>query len=733
MADAPSPSTFAGRTEEIDRLTIALREASVRVMALVGPHGIGKTAIAHQLFQNAEQVLPGRFSRCLWQSCWQETWSSLMSMAALKLLGRTALTLPMEAIERAIIEAASQESLLIVLDNAESTHREDLRRFLSVWTGSQHTSVVLMTTAEPSLAMPSQHTSLTHEMSGLPPEQCLELFGDALRAHFGDKHLTQVATRLKGVPLDLLYIRWMSPASKEALENTVSHIVSGAFDASVSIENVLSTLTRSPTHFMALGVINRLEFDERLLGFFWDMFCSGSVEAYADHQASLIESRLLIPVSDQGGSVFRVSEQAHKHLRKALERRLGGERGLAIVHYYASEYYRRALERRTPPPDALRAFVAHSIQSGECDRAYRYLFEHRAPSPEKRTSAGLEVLRQPFLELESSTALQLREILGLFLGPRVSKPLNKLRQATVLAELAHVTSDLSLFDECLKLTERVTALLGPENYDARELYRRVWYYSAVSLYNTGQARACAECYFRILGSGGDDTLGTLSLGYLAHSLVMFDIGAALQFGEEAVSLARQSTADIALLAKNLASHAETLTCAKLYDDAEARFSEAADICRGRPESSTTIRELGRLLGSWAALSLAQKDYSLAIERSEEAMLHSARMGDIRRVACARQYRAIAYKALGRDADAIAEMGAATKQVEPSNRRYTIPPLLTLAKWRNNDFGGSLAELESLDLGNELGRYVRGSNHESLAVYGSYWTRYYWPRFCSEDG
>ena len=59
-----------------------------------------------------------------------------------------------------------------------------------------------------------------------------------------------------------------------------------------------------------------------------------------------------------------------------------------------------------------------------------------------------------------------------------------------------------------------------------------------------------------------------------------------------------------------------------------------------------MRELGRIMGSWAMLFLARRQYDSAAKKAEEGIRLSDSMGDRRRVACARQYRAIALRHLG---------------------------------------------------------------------------------------
>jgi len=564
----------------------------------------------------------------------------------------------------------------------------------------------------------------------------VELFGERLRKRFGDDSLVPRALALKGVPLDILYVAWLDPQTDKEIDEHIEQILQGQFDAASSVEAAILDVTNSPTHFMALGITNKLEFDESLLAFFWDRLCSGTVEAYAMHRMSLVDRRLLIPVPGTRSSRFRVSEQVHRHLYQALERRIGGKNRVQIVHYYASEYYRRILDGSTPSDEALGAFVYHSLCSGEHQRAYRYVFGHMRLTQET-PGVDFEELRQPFFEFSSAMAINLRETLQLFLAEFVQESLDTQQKTRVLVELAHLSCDLGSFVECIFLTSKVCELLEMDGNSIKSLYsqeiwKRIWYYRGVSFYNTGNPRECARSYFRLVESSAvDNSLGLLSLGYFAHCLIQLDLQRALKYGRDAVDRAR-SFGHQPLLAKNLTSHAEALTYARKYDDAEICFSEAENICRSGPPRSTEIRELGRIMGSWAALSLACKKYDLAIKQANEAMHTSDKMGDYRRVACARQYKAIALHRMNQPEEALVELHKAIFGVHADNGRYALPPLFTLARWISQEFCGRAEELFKIDFDVRLNSYIDCAQRVAgKDDYSAFWRDYYWPILCIE--
>jgi tetratricopeptide (TPR) repeat protein len=283
------------------------------------------------------------------------------------------------------------------------------------------------------------------------------------------------------------------------------------------------------------------------------------------------------------------------------------------------------------------------------------------------------------------------------------------------------------------LTSRAYNLTEQENApEALELMRRCWYYRGVSFYNAGSPRECARSYFRIVESSANDSvLGILSLGYFAHCLIQIDIDNAVKYGAEGVKLARLVDNE-PLLAKNLTSHAEAVTYAKKWSQAEDCFLEAAKICRDQKSTSTGGRELGRLMGGQAALLLARGEYKRSVQMAEEAMTVSKDYGDYRRVACARQYRAIGLYANGAREEAMVEMRESILSIPVENGRYSIPPLLTLAKWKDSRFSGALDSLSEASFNSAFATpYLLAARHlDGTADYVRFWQDSYWPILCT---
>jgi tetratricopeptide (TPR) repeat protein len=410
---------------------------------------------------------------------------------------------------------------------------------------------------------------------------------------------------------------------------------------------------------------------------------------------------------------------------------------LPIIHYYASEYYRRGLESgQVSTLEGLSSFIYHAFGSGEYERAFIYVFESLRTHNRKRENSNtdLDAFEQPFFEFGSETALRLHEVLGWFLDYDVDKALSVPQRARVLVELAHLSSDLGDFSRCIQLTSRASELLSAELIDDRpvsDMWRRIWYYQGVSFSNTGLCADCVRSFFKVVESApSGDALGILCLGYLAHALLYLDLDCALKYGAESVVQARAS-GNPRLIAKNLASHAEVLIFAGHYQESDAYFAEAASLCRRSASLSTEARELGRIMKNWGALSLAQGNLDIARQRLVEALELSEAMGDFRRLGSGQLYLAVVLARLGDRSAAIAMgMDAISTLRGMRNPRYVVPAILTIARWQNAGFSGGVAQVQGIHVDDALAAALNEvAGIPGVEIYADFWRQHYWPTLC----
>lgn len=731
---------IVGRSEEIDKIYHQIMGRKVKIIFLEGESGIGKTAIASRLIEMASAgagALSERFTSAIFQSMYQESWETGLAQLAETMFGRiVALKASKEVLENQLLNHCQERNILVVLDNIEINQQEYLLRFAKNWLQIECNSVLVITSLT---HLPLTESGVQHiKLSGLSGPYPLELLGDSLRQRFSDRELLEYTSNLRGIPLNLLYLRWQDPKSIANLKTTVDDLVAGTLDKIDSLENILSNITQSPTHFMALGLIRQLQFDETLLAYFWDKIVGGNSEAYIHHRENLITNRLLIPITTNQRTSFRISAEVHKNLPQALIRRIGGKKRLTIIHYLASEYYRKQFEQNeTPAIDTLNAFVYHCFARGDLLKAYKYLFESDVLSRLQHLGRALQLqaLLETFFEYESETALQLQEVLETFLDLDSDNRLTSLQYAKTLIEIAHTCSDLGQFNKCLVVAKKAENILDNiadaiDEPTRINLLRSIWYYSGVSYNNTGYSDECIKSYFKIVATSENrDPLGCLCLGYLAHDLRYRDIQGTLKYALTATKISREIM-DPHLLAKNLCNLGETYTYIPMLDKANECFDEASKLCHNVPSGSTEQRELGRILKNWGAVALAQKDWSTALERLSEGKRISLSMGDQRRVISGNLYIGILYHQTKDYEKGDEHMLSCIRDTySREDYRYLVPALLTYAKWKNPKFTDQLQDLKNCIGYEQLSEIIlKVLKIERLEIYANFWRDCFWPVF-----
>jgi len=733
-----STGQVVGRTDELNIIYRQLIGKKIKIILLEGEAGIGKTAIANRLTEMASVgALAERFDSTIFQSMYQESWETGLSQLIEKILGKgTSLKADRDMLESQLLNRCQEKKILVTLDNIEINQQQNLMGFAKKWTEMQHSSVLVITSLTPLVISGSLVQRV--KLSGLNGPYPLELLGSVIRQRFNNEELLDNITKLRGIPLNLLYLRWQDPKTLSALKRTVEDLAEGTLNKIDSLENILSRITQSPTHFMALGIIRQLQFDESLLAYFWDKMGGGNSEAYILHRDKLISNRLLIPIPTHQQTTYRISAEVHKNLNQALTRRIGGEKRIAIIHYLASEYYRKQFESNDLPAiDTLNAFVYHCFAGGDLLRAYKYLFESEILSQLQQSGRiiQLQALLETFLEFESGTALKVQEVLETLLGSDVENRFTNLQHAKILVEIAHTCSDLGQFNKCLELVNRAEEILSINSGTIDEptrisLLRRIWYYSGVSFSNTGCSDQCIKSYFKIVStSEGLDQLGCLSLGYLSHDLRYRDIQNSLRYASMATEISRKIQ-DTRLLAKNLCNLGETYTFIPLLDEANLCFEEAYRCCYNMPAGSTEQRELGRILKNWGVVALAQKDWITAKERLAEGAKISLAMGDQRRVASGMLYLGILYHQTRDIKEAEENLISCIRTTYAcGDYRYLIPAILTYAKWKDPNYSGKVEELNNCNGCEQISEIALDiSREEKFDVYADFWRKHFWPVF-----
>jgi len=320
---------FIGRSAEIDRAIEAI--GSSRLVTLLGPGGIGKTALATEVAKRAEPRFPGGGA-----------FVDLVPVSAEFVLQAVAAALdvtagPQEPLEIAVFERLREGRTLLVLDNCEHV-LETAGAFAAGVLAACPDAVVLATSRE-RLGVPGERVLAIpplglSSIDGAEGSEAEALFIDRATGGpdgDGDRVLVaEVCRRLEGMPL--------------AIELAAARSASLGVDGLLAgLDDHLRMLTSGPSgrHQSMRAVIDwshdLLEPDERelfrRLGVFAGAFDLAAVVAVtgvadlgvaSDVVGRLADKSLLVHRRDASGSRWRMLETVHAYAHEQLD--ASGER-----------------------------------------------------------------------------------------------------------------------------------------------------------------------------------------------------------------------------------------------------------------------------------------------------------------------------------------------------------------------------------------------------------------------
>lgn len=168
------PATFVGRQQEVAELTTSLKEAHVTMV--VGPRGVGKTALA---LQTLHKRFPKRVAQCLYVSAAEVQDDVALRRRVLEALcaphpdGASALPDDADALTEAIVDRAEEGPHWVLIDDLENAHTgiaDSLLRVLSLYARGSRFLVLARTRPEVELA-----SGNLLELGGLEEDAALQL------------------------------------------------------------------------------------------------------------------------------------------------------------------------------------------------------------------------------------------------------------------------------------------------------------------------------------------------------------------------------------------------------------------------------------------------------------------------------------------------------------------------------------------------------------------------------
>jgi hypothetical protein len=697
MTDARQPTPLTGRVSELEDLQQAFTDEAIRALAIVGPSGIGKTALADAFVKRYEARAPQ--AKILYISLYRKSWTSALAELA-TILGTVPFNYTTNEIEDAVLEISERDEVLLVLDNVELANASAVGDFTRQWMTRAHDGLLLLT-AQPSVDQELPAELPRYYLGGLQEEpEILELFGE-LADSFDKKALMAVAETVGYNPQAILFLRWLQPNDEASLHMSAHNLQN--LELPEPLDDLIERSGLPALFFLALGVHSSSIVREALLASLWDHLGARSAASFVDARELLVDRRYLLRVDS---ATFRIHESVHVQLEKALIHRVGEAR-VPSLHHYFSEYYRRSL-RSSGSVDDLNLFVYHGLESRNFESVYRTLVD----------GDGLP---------EHTSAAHLQQLVSQLLSKTVIASLTKRQRVGVYLKLGELCNDLSEHERTLEFASNARQLLDSAIPDAFAVDRRINYLSAVANSQLGRSEECMKFYFQVVESrlDHDDELACVSLGYLPQDLKYHDINTAIMIGNVAVDWARQ-LADPLLVAKNLCTQAESLILAGQAAEAMEQFTEAAALA----EVVGDQRQLGRVLVNWGFAEAVEGNVTAARAKIAQGRSLSIGVGDRRREAQAQVFEFVAAARAGEWDQSVTDLSrAANMLLLQGDGRWFVPSLFWLLNvldldWREYPHANSSVPETRRETLMEIPKFLRhAAAHQEFRVYHRFWLDY----------
>ncbi len=660
------------RANEIKDLITCFEKNAI--VCMTGEMGIGKTNLAEQFIKVMD--LPDfrkKFEKVVFFTAeLKDNWESIVNRLIRKLQADFTQKSNSKELEAKIIEHISQYKICLVLDNVNNEEIiPDIIGFIGKWSKQVHNgSKLLLTLRE--LPFNDRHPlpekCCEFPLKGISKDESIKrILGENLFQFIENSGLKDELKKLNGNPMKLGQLRMCMPEEpeledSEKLKRYIKEI-QVLKDEDTAKKNVIKTILmfiKSDNknvpldHFLALGRIRALKFDEALVPFLWENLGCGNTQLYGRTLESLIRDGLLEQVPREKQKI-RLNAFTRMMLEKYCIEYFGKER-LPLIDYFISEYYRNSFsesKKEAPELEELNHFVYHALRSGNYDSAYSYVFESAILNSAHNSglAVGLKPILSHFYNYWNINFIKDKDLDG-------EKNLRLVEQWVMIQmEAARIYKDLSEHEKSLgylseaknslenKIAEmdknqtdqRVKRKLG----QLKEIRRKIWHLLGVAYSQVGKTEECLNAYKTAVESAAEQksftSIDALSMGYLAYELKFHDIDMAEKVGEAAVNLCGKiKDPEIkSVTTKNLCSLAQIKAFKQNANDSIKYFNEAFARCDKPPQNkpgeiTKDSRELGRILINSAVIYIYMEDWKEVEARLKYASAVYEKSGDKRR-------------------------------------------------------------------------------------------------------
>jgi len=664
--------TFLERAEEI--IAISRCFEKYNIVCITGEMGIGKTFLATQFARSLELTESASMykKRVFLTPNFSDSWENVITRLARDLLDEFPKKFNSKELEFNIINYISEHKIWLLLNDFNNDRLiNDIIGFIRTWAEKVHNGSKLLITLREfpfgdKKSIPGE--CFEYPLKGISEDKFIRrILGENLFRFIVDNGMKDELKQLGGNPMKLRHLRMGMPKDpksedKEKLQRYIREILVLREEDNAK-KDVLETILKfiksdnknfPLDHFLVLGRVRALEFDEALIDFLWDSLGCGNTQSYVQSLESLIRDGLLELVP---GIKRRIRLDAFSHMM--LEKyciEYFGEKRIPLIDYFISEYYRNYFSESRKESfnlEILNHYVYHALRSGNYDSAYSYIFEG-------------DILNTAH---NSGLAVELKPILSYFYNYWYNNfirdnDLNNERNSRlaeqwvmIQMELSRIYKDLSEHEESLRYlsevneTLRKKMVLGIDESIRHEIQRKIWHFSGVEFSQIGETKECLNAYISAVKYASEHnsftTLDALSLGYLSYELKFHDIELSEKVGMAALELCDKiEDPDIrSVKIKNLCSLAQIRAFMRKKIESKQNFVEAYELCEKPPkdnpkEITRDSRELGRILINSAVIYIYSKEWEEVENRLKYAFGVYEESGDKRRKAMGIAYKGI---------------------------------------------------------------------------------------------
>lgn len=700
---------FRERGDEFSALKKCFEKNSI--VCMTGEEGIGKTMIAEYYIKAIEMDSKLEFEKTvLFTFKLKENWENTVTRLIQELQVEFTQKSNSKELEAKIIDYISKHKILLVLDDVNNNEIiRDIVGFIEKWSEQvfNGSKLLVLLRAFPFKKLPGKCCELP--LKGISKDESIKrILGENLFQFIENNGLKDELEKLNGNPMKLGHLSRFMPGEptsedkiklKEELRSYIKEIKAQKSVIETILRFIKSDNKDIPLdHFLALGRLRALKFDEALIDFLWENLGCGNTQLYGRTRESLIRDVLLEQVPGKERKI-RLNAFTHMMLEKYCIEYFGKKR-LPLIDYFISDYYRSSFsesKNETPDLEKLNHCVYHALRSGNYESIYSYVFEGDILNSVHNCglAVGLKPILSHFINYWYKNFIKDKNLDGEEnLRPVEQWVMIQMEEARIYKDLSEHEKSLENLSEANNILEKTieniekNPEIKPRIEQLEQIRRKILHLQGIAYSQVGKTLECLAAYESAVKSAVDQnsftSLDALSMGYLAYELKFHDIDMAEKVGEAALDLCGKiEDPDIkSVRIKNLCSLAQIRAFKQNVKDSIKGFEDASDLCEKPPENNPEeitkdSREYGRILINSAVIYIYLEKWGKVEDRLDKAKAVYKKSGDKRRKSMGDAYEGIMlYRRKNHDEGKEKILNAFQKHKEIKAQREMIYEALT---------------------------------------------------------